>query len=178
MAFSFSEFSRPDYGTNVTHEENKPNFLWLISADKMFSSELAKFKDYAQISNLKFHLKRTCVFEESKLAENSICARDVSVYMSGGTHCAMLIGRMAKSVILKKITIKKVQMLNKELLERETKEFSNCVITSFEECNEGVFFSFRCQSISNTYQDIGKKGEKTGQAAVQLNLTKWETKES
>ncbi|MBQ3564984.1 MAG: hypothetical protein IJA14_02420 [Alphaproteobacteria bacterium] len=178
MTFSFSEFSESNYGANVTHEENKSNFLWLISADKIFSSELDKFKDYAPISNLKFHLKRTCVFEESKLAENSICAKDISVYMPSGTHCAMLIGRMSKSVILKKIIIKKVQMINKELLVRETKEFGNCVITSFEEYNEGVVFSFRCQSLSNTYQDIGKKGEKTGQAAVQLNLTKWETKES
>lgn len=154
------------------------NYTWLISADKVFSSDIEGFEEYARIHHIKYNIYRSFLFEETKTAESSVCAREVHIYMCPGSHCAMLEGRMAKNVIIPKVTIQKIMANRGTTSVLEKKEFKQCVISSFELQDDEINFSFRYRSFSDSYTDYKNGGEKKGSAAVQIDLAKWEIKES
>ena len=118
------------------------------------------------------------ILEKPKTAESSICSKEVHVYMPTGCHCAMLEGRLAKSVIIPQITIVKTLPINRVISELEKKEFKQCVIHAFGVQDDVIGFSFRYRSFADSYTSYDGAGLQSGNAAVQIDLTKWEIKDS
>ena len=112
-------------------EEKIRDYKWLISADKIFSSKIEKFTDFAELYHIEYMIYKSFLYDQTKTAESSVYAKEVHIYMSPGIHCAMLQGRMAKSVIIPKITINKVKHIEGKLSILEKKEFKQCMINAF-----------------------------------------------
>ena len=162
---------RPDEPTQKCYE-------WIISADKIFSSEIDGLKDYARIDHIDFMIYKSFLFEEAKTAEGSFCAKEVHIYMPSGCHCAMLESRMAKNVIIPTITIKKIANVNKKDTVLEIKEFQQCVIRAFGIRNDIIGFAFRYRVFKDQYNNYDAEGVQKGSAAAQIDFVKWEIKES
>jgi hypothetical protein len=154
------------------------NYLWIVSADAVFKSNIEGFKDYAKILGMEFNVLRISSFDGAKTADSAVAACDIKIYIHSGAHCAMLQGRMAKGIIIPKITIKKVAMLSEKFEELEKKEFSKCVIQSFYRVGELVIFTFRYSSYSDSYTEIEKDGTKSGTAAIKVDLVSWKIEDS
>ncbi len=174
--FFFKE--NPELFLGNPAEPKQKSYDWIISADKIFSSEIEGFTDSARIYHINFMIYKSFLFEESKAAESSICAKDVHIYMGSGCHCAMLEGRMAKAVIIPCITVQKISNINKTTTVLEKKEFKQCVIRSFGVQDDVIAFSFRYRTFSDQYNNYNSKGVQTGNAAVQMDFVKWEIQES
>ena len=154
------------------------NHVWLISADKIFSSEIENYTNFAKLYHIEYFIYKSFLYDQTKTAESSVYAREVHINMQSGVHCAMLEGRMAKSVIIPQITIQKVRFLNKKITILEKKEFKQCVINAFGLKDDLIGFSFRYTSISDSYSKFKPNGTQGGSAAAQIDLVKWEIKQS
>ncbi len=165
-------------------EESRDRFLWLRSADKIFSSKIQETKDkkeyknFAPLYHIEYMVYKSFLYDQTKTAESSVYAKEVHVYMPSGVHCAMLEGRMAKSMIIPQITIHKVRRINGVLTTLEKKEFKQCVINSFGLKDSMIGFSFRYTSLNDSYTKFKPDGSQEGSAAVQIDLVKWEVKSS
>lgn len=157
--------------------KNSQQFNWLISADKIFSSNIENFQDYSKFLGLEFRINRFSLFDKVKVTDSAVNASDVKIYITPGRHCAMLQGRMSKGVVIPKITLKKTKSIEGKLEVLESKEFSKCTIQSFERLGEIVIFSFRYTSYSDTYTDFKDNGVKIGTAATNVDLASWKIKE-
>jgi hypothetical protein len=153
-------------------------YRWYISADKIFKSGVEEFNDFARIFGIEFLVSRFSLFDGSSSSDSAVAARDVKVYMKSGVHCAMIQGRLAKGIVIPKITIKKTTLLMGKIETLELKEFSQCVIQSFSIVGDMVSFSFRYSSYSDTYTDFDEKGINKGTAATKIDLAKWEIENS
>jgi len=170
--------SKDESSQILLDKEETSSFDWIISADKIFSSSMEGFTDFAKFFNMEFHVSRFSLFDGSKSSDSAVSARDVKIYIGSGRHCAMLQGRMAKGVVIPKITIKKVTRLMGEIATLEVKEFEQCLIQSFSVIGKVSAFSFRYSSYSDSYTDFKEDGTKLGTAATQIDLAKWEIKDS
>ncbi len=165
-------------------EKDRDRFMWLISADKIFSSKIQETKDkkeytnFAQIYHIEYEIYKSFLYNQTKTAESSVYAKEVHIYMPPGSHCAMLEGRMAKSIIIPQITIHKVRNINGKLSALEKKEFKQCVINSFGLRDSIIGFSFRYTSLNDSYTKFNLDGSQGGNAAVQIDFVKWEIKSS
>ena len=176
-------------------------FDWYISADKIFASNVKGFEDYCKFYDLEFRIARASQFDfsrrkddsnvdwelsmekegwfnKAKVTDSAVVAEDVKIHMGPGRHCAMLQGRMAKGVVIPKITLKKTQYISGEIAVLETKEFLKCVVQSFERKGELVTFSFRYVTISDSYTDYKEDGTKLGNAAAKIDLSSWKVENS
>ena len=153
-------------------------FDWYISADKIFACNVKGFEQYCKFYDLEFRIVRSSLFDKVKVADSAVMAEDVKIHMGPGRHCAMLQGRMAKGVVIPKITLKKTQYISGEIEVLETKEFSQCVIQSFERKGELVTFAFRYTSFSDSYTDFKEDGTKLGNAATKIDLADWKVENS
>lgn len=159
-------------------DEISDKCIWLISADKIFSSTIENFTNYAKLYHIEYHMYKSFLYDQTQTAENSVYAKEVHVYMPSGVHCAMLEGRMAKSIIIPQITIQKVGFLSKKIAVWEKKEFKKCVINAFGLKDNVIGFSFRYTSISDSYSKFKPNGSQEGSAAAQIDLVKWEVKQT
>lgn len=165
------------FGEKFANEE-RDKFMWLISADKIFSSKITDYTDFAQLYHIEYMIYKSFLYDQTKTAESSVCAKEVHIYMPSGSHCAMIEGRMAKSVIIPQITINKVCLINGKNVTLEKKEFKQCVINSFGLRDSMIGFSFRYTSLSDSYTKYKLDGSQEGSAAVQVDLVKWEVQSS
>jgi hypothetical protein len=169
----------PFFTKDISPEENlESSYSWYISADKIFKSNIPGFTDFSRIFGIEFQISRFSLFDGSKSSDTAVAAKDVKIYMKSGTHCAMIQGRLSKGVVIPKITIKKNAVLIGKTETLETKEFSQCVIQLFSVVGDVVSFSFRYSSYSDTYTDFDDAGTNKGTAATQIDLAKWEIKDS
>jgi hypothetical protein len=153
-------------------------YLWYISADKIFKSNAEGFNDFARIFGIEFYVSRFSLFDGSKSSDSAVAAHDVKIYMEPGIHCAMIQGRLAKGIVIPKITVKKTTFLMGKNETLESKEFSQCVIQSFSSVGDVISFSFRYSSYSDTYTDFDENGTNKGTAATKIDLAKWEIEDS
>jgi hypothetical protein len=86
----------------------------------------------------------------------------------------MIQGNMANGKEIAKISLKKVLSISAKVEPLEEKEFSKCIIQSFERKGEIAAFTFRYNSYSDSYQDFKKDGMKLGKSATKVDLTTWE----
>ena len=165
-------------------KKDRAECMWLISSDKIFPDEFTILSDKSekvpcsQLYHLEFMIYRSFLYDQTKTAESSVYAREVHVYMPSGIHCAMLESRMAKAVIIPKITIFKSCTINGTLCALEKKEFSNCVINAFGMKDDLVGFSFRYTSLKDFYVQYKSNGTKDGSASADIDFVKWEIKSS
>ncbi|MBO7454730.1 MAG: hypothetical protein K5766_02945 [Alphaproteobacteria bacterium] len=159
-------------------EEKIRDYKWLISADKIFSSKIEKFTDFAELYHIEYMIYKSFLYDQTKTAESSVYAKEVHIYMSPGIHCAMLQGRMAKSVIIPKITINKVKHIEGKLSILEKKEFKQCMINAFGLRDDTIGFSFRYTSLNDSYNKFNPDNTSAGNAGVQIDFVKWEVKSS
>lgn len=153
-------------------------YLWIISADKIFKGAYKDFPDYAKINHISYMMYKSFLYNQTKTAESSVFAKEVHIYMPPGSHCAMLEGRMAKSVIIPTITLQKVIVIDKKYTVLEKKEFKQCVINAFGMQDHLIGFSFRYTSLNDSYTEFKIDGTQEGSAAVQIDFVKWEIKSS
>jgi len=159
-------------------EKTSDEFMWLISSDKIFSSKIPDFTDYARLCHIEYIIFKSFLYDQTKTAESSVCAKEVHIYMPSGSHCAMLEGRMAKLSLIPSITIQKVKNINGKLTSLEKKEFKQCVINAFGLKDSMIGFSFRYTSLNDSYTKFKEDGSQAGNAAVQIDFVKWEVKSS
>jgi hypothetical protein len=158
--------------------EGSANYNWYISADKIFGSDVEELEDFSKIFGIEFHISRFSLFDGAKSSDSAVSARDVKIYMGSGIHCAMIQGRLAKGIVISKITIKKATSLKGKFEILETKEFSQCVIQSFSIVGDTISFSFRYSSYSDSYSSFDLDGTSKGKAATKIDLAKWEVEDS
>ena len=85
----------------------------------------------------------------------------------------MIQGNLASGKEISKIILKKVEMKAGKLEAIEEKEFTKCIIQSFERKEEIASFTFRYIGYSDSYQDFDSDGKKSGKAATKIDLTTW-----
>lgn len=154
------------------------DYKWLISADNIFSSEIDKFTNFAELYHIEYIIYKSFLYDQTKIAGSSVYATEVHVYMPPGVHCAMLQGRMAKSITIPQITIQKVQSVNGKLSTLEKKEFKQCIINAFGLRDNTIGFSFRYTSLKSSYNKFNPDNTSAGNAVVQIDFVKWEVKSS
>lgn len=157
-------------------EEKIRDYKWLISADKIFSSEIKKFTDFAELYHIEYMIYKSFLYDQTKTAESSVYAKEVHIYMEPGIYCAMLQGRMAKSTIIPQITIDKVRPINGKLSVIEEKVFNQCVVNAFGIKDNMIGFSFRYTSLNDSYNKFNPDLSSAGNAGVQIDFVKWEVK--
>jgi hypothetical protein len=155
-----------------------PNCEWFISADKIFGDDVEGLKDFTRFFKMEFCISRFSLFDGKKSTDSAVLAQDVKIHLPSGKHCAMIQSRLAKGTEISKITIMKTTSLTGKILTLEEKTFSKCVIQSFSYVGEVVSFSFRYSSYSDSYTDYNEDTSKKGTAASQIDLIKWEIKDS
>jgi hypothetical protein len=164
---------------NELHHSNaysRDDSYWLISADKIFESNVNGFTNYAEFHYMEFFISRFSLYDGMMSSDSVVCARDVKIYLPPSRFCAVIQGNMASGKEISKIIIKKVFPSNGEIAVIEEKEFEKCIIQSFERNRDVVIFTFRYTSYSDSYQDFKHDGVKLGKAATKINLTTWEVK--
>jgi hypothetical protein len=157
-------------------QSHQCQYQWLISADKIFSSEWEGFEDYARFFDLDFYIYRFCMSSEGKVADRNLCAENIKIYIPNGSHCAVIQSHLAQGKEISKITIKKVSSILDNTVILEEKEFSKCFVQTFFRKGESAVFSFRYSSYSDTYTDFKPDGTKKGTAGVSVDFIKWEIK--
>ncbi len=149
-------------------------FLWLISADKIFESTIEGFEEYAKFYSMDFCITRFSLFDGVKSSDSAVCAKDVTIKLPPTRFCAMIQGNLASGKEISKIILKKVTLISGALEAVEEKEFTKCIIQSFERKEEVSSFNFRYTAYSDSYQDYKPDGTKLGKAATKIDLTTWE----
>lgn len=169
------QFLRHEKYNPLANQIEKPElaYIWLISADKIFESNIKGFETYSKFLGVKYRISKFSLFDKTKISDSAVTAEDVEIYITPGKHCAMLQGRLAKCTVIPKITLKKVQNISEKLEVLEEKVFSQCVIQSFQESLEIVTFSFRYASYSDSYTDYKEDGVRNGTAAIKIDFTNW-----
>lgn len=165
---------------NERHKDtrNENNFDWLISAEKIFSSEIEGYKEYAKFFYMEIFINRFSLNDGVKTSDSAVCGRDVKIHMPPSRSCAAILSKLASGKEISKISIKKVAFLSGELNTLEEKEFTKCFVQSFERNGEIIAFSFRYASYSDAYQDFKPDGSKLGKSATKIDLTTWEVEGS
>lgn len=161
---------------SASQKENmadKPDYKWLISADKIFESSINGYKEYAPFISVEFSVSRFSLFNGKKSSDSTICAKDVKIKMLPSRFCAQIQENLASAKEVGKITLKRVGQINGALEAFETKEFEKCIIQSFERLEDVAVFTFRCIKYSDSYQDFKKDGTKSGNASTKLDLSTW-----
>ncbi|MDR3155503.1 MAG: hypothetical protein LBT90_00145 [Holosporaceae bacterium] len=151
-------------------------YQWLISADKIFSSEWEGFEEYARFFDLDFHIYKFSMSTDGKASDTSICAENIKVCIPNGSHCAVIQSHLAQGKEISKIILKKVSFMLDKTVTMEEKEFSKCFVQTFSRKGEKAIFSFRYSSYKDTYTDFKADGTKKGTAGVSVDLIKWEIK--
>ncbi|MDR1333992.1 MAG: hypothetical protein LBJ71_02115 [Holosporaceae bacterium] len=127
-------------------------------------------------------MSRVSLFDGEKTSDSAVSAKNTKIHMSSGTHCAIIQGRMAKKVVIAKISVKKLASLSGSLEVLEEKEFSKCIVHSFHQVfspdKEEIAFAFSCSSFSDAYTEIKRDGIKGGNAAVKIDFTAWKIEDS
>ncbi len=159
-------------------EKGIDEYLWIISADKIFAGYYKEFPDFARINHISYQMYKSFLYNQTKTAESSVFAKEVHIYMPSGSHCAMLEGRMAKSIIIPTITIQKISVKEQKQTVLEKKEFKQCVINAFAMQDHLIGFSFRYTSLNDSYTKFKEDGTQEGSAATQIDFVKWEIKAS
>ncbi|GHT97868.1 hypothetical protein FACS1894126_2690 [Alphaproteobacteria bacterium] len=173
-------FCRDPLKDNVKYDDNARNHgqFWLISADKIFSSEIEGLKEFARFWDIDFAVTRFSLFDGAKSSDSAVCAKDVKIYMPPGRSCAMLQGYLANGKEISKITIKKVKPISGKFEALEEKEFSKCIVQSFERRGDMAAFGFRYSSYSDSYTDFKEDNSKLGTSATKVDLATWEIESS
>ncbi|MBR1734156.1 MAG: hypothetical protein IJ730_01700 [Alphaproteobacteria bacterium] len=146
---------------------------WLISADKIFESELEDYKEFARFFSMEFEISRFSLFDGKKSSDSAVCAKDVKIYLPPSRFCAVLQSNLASGKEIEKIVLKKVGFIGEALQTIEEKEFTTCILQSFERRQEVASFTFRYKGYSDSYQDFKKDGSKSGKSATSIDLTTW-----
>jgi hypothetical protein len=144
------------------------SYDWYISADQIFGSDIEGFEDFARIFKMEFNVAKFSKFNGSRSFDSAMIKQDVKIYMGSGAHCAMIQGRLAKKVVIPKITVKKTTTLMGKIETLETQEFSQCVIMSFSVIGDVVSFSFQYFSCSYTYTEFKEDGSQSGTAVAEV----------
>ncbi|MDR1335104.1 MAG: hypothetical protein LBJ19_02425 [Holosporaceae bacterium] len=163
-------------GQQNEQDQQQSQYQWLISADKIFSSELEGFEEYSRFFDLDFHIYKFSMSAEGKASDTSICAENVRIHIPNGSHCAVIQSNLANGKEISKIIIKKISFKLNDIATLEEKEFSNCFVQTFSRKGEKAIFSFRYSSYKDTYTDYKSDGTKKGTAGVSVDLVKWEIK--
>lgn len=161
---------------NTNERDENTNALkteWLISADKIFESEIKGYKEYARFFSMEFEISRFSLFDGKKSSDSAVCAKDVKIYLPPSRFCAVIQGNLASGKEISKIILKRVEMKEGTLEMMEEKEFVKCVIQSFERKQEIASFTFRYKEYSDTYQDFKSDGKKAGKSAMKIDLATW-----
>ena len=142
---------------------------WYISVDKIFSSDTEGLENFAKFYGVKFQISKISSQNRNGNLNSAVALQEVKIYIGSGSHCAMIQGRMAKSVMIPKIVIKKVSLLMGKIDILVEMEFSNCVIQSFSIVGEVVFFTFCYMSCYYSYTEFNEDGTERGSVADQVD---------
>ncbi|MDR2766144.1 MAG: hypothetical protein LBB63_01625 [Holosporaceae bacterium] len=157
--------------------EKQLAYVWLISADSIFKSNMKGYEEYSRFYGMEFSMSRVSLFDGEKTSDSAVSAKNVKIYIPTGTHCAMIQSRMAKKVVIPKISMKRIATLAERTETLEEKEFSQCIIHSFSRAfsdnREEISFTFSCLSFSDSYTSIKNDGTNGGKAAVKVDFAAW-----
>ncbi|GHT91785.1 hypothetical protein FACS1894122_04710 [Alphaproteobacteria bacterium] len=173
-------FFRDPFKDSAKYDDKARNHgqFWVISADKIFSSDIDGLKEFAMFWDIDFAVTRFSLFDGAKSSDSAVCAKDVRIYMPPGRSCAMLQGYLANGKEISKIKIKKVAPISGKLEALEEKEFSKCIVQSFERRGDMAAFGFRYSSYSDSYTDFKDDNTKLGTSATKVDLATWEIESS
>lgn len=164
--------------TNNDISDNHPQYTdksaWLISADKIFESDIEGFKEYAKFYFMEYSISKFSLFDGTKSSDSAVCAKDMKIYMPSTRFCAIIQGSLAAGKEISKIILKKIIITGGSIEVLEEKEFIKCIIQNFERKGEVSAFTFRYTAYSDSYQDFKTDGTKLGKAATKIDLTTWE----
>jgi hypothetical protein len=146
-------------------------YEWLISAEKIFKSKIIGFVEFTTIIDLEFDVVQQQVKCTEKSTDPSIVLKRVKIFMTPGSHCAMLQGRMAKGIIIEKITLIKTATVNEKREIIESLEYSHCVIDTFAIYGNEAAFSFQYISCSYSYTEFKADGVRVGNATGKIGLS-------
>ncbi|MDR0632166.1 MAG: hypothetical protein LBF54_02945 [Holosporaceae bacterium] len=144
------------------------DYDWWISADQIFKSDVEGLEDFARIFKMEFNVEKISKFKGSRSFDSTMAKQSVKIYMGSGVHCAMIQGRLAKGVVIPKITIKKTTTIMGKMETLEMQEFSQCVIMSFSVVGDVVSFPFQYFSCSYTYTEFKEDGSQSGTAVAEV----------
>lgn len=159
----------------IVDRSMKMSGYWVISAEKIFSSEMSNFKEFARIFDVGFSMNEFSVIDGPKFADSVVQAHDVTVSMPLGSHVVMVQKYLAKRTVLKKILIKRLVMINNKLSVVDELEFNDAKFQSFSIQNDLVSFSFRYHTYSYSYTSYKNDGSKGGTSAMSVDA-KWDVK--
>lgn len=168
--------NRKDTDIDIFYEKSEETkFVWLISADNIFESRIKGYEKYARFFYWDFSISKLSLFDEKRLSDSCIFAKDIKVYLEPSRFCASIQCYLTNGYKIPKLTMQKVITRSNIIEMKEKVECEECYIQSFERTREVACFSFRCTGYSDSYQDFGVDGKKLGKAATKISLTTWKS---
>lgn len=160
---------------NIASDPIKISGCWVISAEKIFSSQLKDFKDFSRVFDIEFGIKEFSITDGVKFSDSVIQANDINISMPLGAHVVLIQKYLAKRTVMKKVLIKRLMMINNKLTAVDELEFGNAKFQSFSMRNELVSFSLRYHTYSYSYTSYKNDGTKSGASAMSVDA-KWDVK--
>ncbi|MDR1551203.1 MAG: hypothetical protein LBS14_00790 [Holosporaceae bacterium] len=151
---------------------------WLISSDKIFSSDIKGFGNFFPISWVEFEISRKFLFDGTVSADLGILASPIKVHLLPGKHCPSLLELFSKRSKLPKILIGKTATLNGEIAMLDSYEYSGCSLQGFSVRVGYCWFEFHCESFQASYTDYEPDGIKSGTASIKVYLGEWKMENS
>lgn len=149
--------------------------FWVISVDKIFSSKIKNFTEYARIINLEFTINEFSLTDGPKFSDSVIQAQDVNILMPLGEHVVSIQKYLSMRTVMKKIVIKRLILVKSKLSVVDELTFSDAKFMSFSLQNELLAFAFRYHTYSYSYTGYDSDGAQAGASAMSVNA-KWEVK--
>lgn len=166
-------FKNLETKTDESEKKSENGSFWLISADKIFFSEIKGYEKFSRFIGMEFNIRKFSVYDGDKSHDSSIKSEDVVISILPGRYCAAIEGSLAKGVKISSIILKKVMLIQKKVEVIEEKIFKDCILETFSRKGEIVTFSFRYTSFSDTYNEFKNDGTKLGSSVTEIDLIKW-----
>ncbi|MDR0556000.1 MAG: hypothetical protein LBG20_03270 [Holosporaceae bacterium] len=145
---------------------NASRYNWYISADNIFKGKVKGLEDFSQIFVAEFNITKSSPSERS--SNPVMVMKGVKIYMPSGIHCAMIQGRLAKSIVIPKIILKRTSVINGKVEIIDEINFLQCIVVLFAIIGDAVSFCFQYASMSYTHTALRPDGNRAGQAMAEL----------
>lgn len=145
---------------------------WLISSEKIFSSEIKGFEDYYPIESLQYSISISGIIDKNSRSDSVLVVSPLVITLSSGLHSPSIIDRIANKKNLKAINIIKVSEEKGKLTIVEDKKFETVYIHGINTTNETVILSFRYEQYVDKYNEIVNNISK-GSSSGKLDIVKW-----
>lgn len=145
---------------------------YLIKVDNAFSSGILNYDDYAECLWFEIGTARLSSSDASNFfsGDRGVLGKNPSVCMKYTKGAVTIHEYLTGGNCIENIVIKRLARLDMDVQEIQSLSFENCFITTYEQKNNLIFFSFSFTWMADEQSIFKNDGTKTGTDATSYNF--------